>query len=107
MNSYFKILHVLTIILFLGITLSPMINERLSIFKLAESREYKKKAEKPNFNIRKLDKYTIDYDKYYTDNFNLRENFISITNQFNFSLFRASSAVKEVIVGKKWLVLCI
>ena len=101
MTPFYKTIQVLILILFVGILFSPLLNSQLKIIDEVEGSENRQKASKPNFDIKKLDKYTKDYDNYYTDNFNLRSNLISLTNQLDFSLFNISPAPHTVTVGKE------
>ena len=90
MKRYFKILHGITIAFFLGVMLTPMVNKQFSIFEEIKGNENRKKAEKPVFDINNLDIYTKEYDDYYTDNFNLRQNFVSLISKFDLTLFNIS-----------------
>lgn len=104
MKSYFKILQCSTWIIFMGILVLPFLNERFDLIEEVVGNENRKKAKKPNFDVNKLDEFTKAYDKYYTDNFNLRDNFIEIISEIDFNLFNVSPVPNRVTVGNEgWL----
>lgn len=84
----------------MGVLLMPIINERLKIVDEIKGNENRGKAEEPMFNIRRLDYYTKNYDTYYTDDFNLRQNFISLVNRFDFFMFNVSPVPYTVTMGR-------
>lgn len=100
MKLYLKILQYIIITVFMGIIILPMVNEQFNIFEEIEGNENRKKAEKPVFKINNIDSYTKKYDTYYTDNFNLRQNFVSAISQFDLQLFKISPVPKRAIIGK-------
>ncbi len=100
MKVYFKIINTLVVIIFLGVLLLPSINEGFHLIKEEEGTENRTKALKPLFEKDSLEKFVKNYDLYYTDNFNLRNNFIKFLNQFEFSIFGTSPVPDEIVVGK-------
>ncbi len=100
MKTYFKILNVIIVVFFLGLLLLPSINANFNLIVLEKGHENRTKATKPEFKDTLIEKYVKEYDDYYTDNFNLRENFIKFLNQFEYSAFGVSAVPKEVLVGK-------
>ncbi len=100
MKRYIHILQVLTIVLFMGVMLTPMLNSQLGLINEISGNENRAKATKPIFDLNNLDDFTKDYDTYYTDNFNLRQNFISLINRFDYTFFKISPVPHRVTVGK-------
>ena len=100
MKVYFKILNISIIACFLGLLLLPTINDIFHLIKEEEGTENRTKFQKPVFVKDSVEKYAKDYDSYYTDNFNLRNNFIRTLNKFEFSFFDSSPIPDEVVVGK-------
>jgi len=100
MKHYLKILHVITIVTFLVVILTPMVNQQFGIFKEVKGNENRKKTDKPVFDITNLDTYTEEYDDYYTDNFNLRQNFVSFIHRIDFLFFKISPVPRRVTFGK-------
>jgi hypothetical protein len=83
----------------MGIILLPYTNDTFHFIEEAKGSENRTKLIKPQFND-SLEKYFKDYDSYYTDNFSLRDNFIRLLNQLQFSLFSTSSVPDRVTIGK-------
>src|ERR1700752_4275316 len=100
MKGYSKILNIATIILVLAIILLPTINENFHFFEETNNSENRSKIAKPEYKDTLIDEYIKAYDDYYTDNFNLRNNFIRMLNQLQFSLFKVSPVPNRVVVGK-------
>ena len=100
MKLFIKILQVITILCFVGVIITPMANEQLNFIDEIAGNENRKKAKEPVLDITKLDGYTKDYDNYYTDNFNLRNNLVSIKSKLDFSIFKISPVPNRVTFGK-------
>ena len=104
MNKYVKITQLVTIAGFMVVLLLPMFNLLLDFAPKIQEKENRSKAKMPDFDFGKLDKYTKDFDAYHTDNFSMRENFISIANKIDYKFFNVSPVPNTVIVGKEgWL----
>lgn len=100
MKTYFKILNIGTLTLFFGMLLLPMVNDKIHLIKEADNSENRVNVTKPEYKDTLIDEYIKAYDDYYTDNFSLRNNFIKLLNQLQFSLFKVSSVPDRVLVGK-------
>jgi hypothetical protein len=109
MKTYFKIIYTVTVVLFVGILVFPYLNGNLNFIKEEKGNENRTKIVKPVFNDTLagrffndslIEQYFKNYDDYYTDNFNLRQNFIKILNQFQYSFLNVSSAPNTVTIGK-------
>lgn len=99
MKIYLKILNIVMLVSFLGMLVLPIVNENLHFIKENKNSENRTKIARPIFND-SIEKYIKAYDDYYTDNFNLRDNFIELLNKLQFSLFSVSSVPDIVTVGK-------
>jgi len=87
------------LVFFFGMLALPTANENLHLIKENKNSENRTKLKKPEFNDT-IEKYIKAYDDYYTDNFNLRDNFIELLNKLQFSFFNVSSVPDIVTVGK-------
>ncbi len=72
---------------FLLIIFAFYINQIFSIVQDKESIENRSKIEKPEFDINRLDYFPSEFENYYTDNFSLRNTFLSKFNEFNKNVF--------------------
>ena len=74
----------------------PVIQMQFEIFSISPVAENRTKAKKPS-NWRALlqpnSSFSSDYDRYFNDNFGLRDFLIRVKNQFDYSLFGFSSQV--------------
>jgi alginate O-acetyltransferase complex protein AlgJ len=84
----------------MGILLLPFLNDSFHFIKEEPGHENRNKVPKPQFSDTLIEQYCKDYDNYYTDNFNLRQNFIKILNQFQYSFFHVSSIPDRVTIGE-------
>jgi alginate O-acetyltransferase complex protein AlgJ len=100
MKTFIKITQVIVVTVFLVILIGPGINGSLHLIAETKGNENRAKARKPAINQNGLDTFIKAYDRYYTDNFSLRENLISFHNKFEYSLFDVSSIPENVVVGK-------
>lgn len=80
--------------------LFPWVNHHFGWFEADISKENRKAAEKPVFDINHLDGYSKKYDAYYQDHFGLRTQFIRWTNQLDARLFQSSPVPLNVLLGK-------
>jgi len=99
MKTYTKLLQILTLVLFLGLSVLPVANHYLHLVGEAKDSENRAKAPEPVWNG-DADVYAKAWDSYYTDHFSLRNNYIGFLNRFEFSLFGTSPVPLEVVVGK-------
>jgi len=100
MKQYLLMLQILTLTCFSGLILFPALNSYLHLIEEEKGNENRNKFQKPEFNISRLDAYVKEYDNYYTDNFNLREDGILLRNKFDYFLFDVSPVPDAVVVGK-------
>jgi alginate O-acetyltransferase complex protein AlgJ len=104
MKKTLSFIQICVIVSFMGLILLPFINEHTGIIKEEKSNENRFKAAKPELDSQGLDLFVKNYDTYYTDNFNLRENFIKFLNQFEYKFYGVSAVPDEVLIGKEgWL----
>lgn len=92
--NYFTVLGFFLILVF------PMVNGYMQFIEDKEVKENRALVEKPEFDVSALDDYTENYDKYYSDNFSLRTNLISLLNKGEFHLFGVSSKPGLVTLGR-------
>jgi len=95
-----KIINYFTVLGFFLILAFPMVNGYMQFIEDKEVKENRALVEEPKFDINKLDDYTENYDSYYSDNFSLRTNLISLLNKGEFNVFGVSSKPGLVTVGK-------
>ena len=100
MKTYFKILNILVVSIFAGMTILPVLNQNLHFITEETGNENRAKTKKPDCDFNKLDAFVKEYNNYYSDNFNLRENLIKFHNLFEYYLFKVSPAPNDVVVGK-------
>lgn len=62
--------------------------------------ENKQKAQKPNFDLKKLDAFPKAYDNYYRDHFSLRGLFLDINRTLKTQVFKTQVNPERVIQGK-------
>ncbi len=100
MKLYFKILNILVVGIFSCCIFFPEVNSRAHLLADEKGNENRAKAQKPIFDLSKLDAYVREFNSYYSDNFNLRDNLIKFHNLFEYYIFNVSPAPNEVVVGK-------
>jgi hypothetical protein len=100
-KKYFVVLNIFTLLCFLGLVGIPSINKKFKLIHEVKGNENRFKNKMPDFDFRKPDNYITGFDKYYTDNFSLRDNYIKYYNNFEYYLFGVSPVPDEVIVGRQ------
>lgn len=90
---------------FLLIISFPMLNGSLQLVKDSENTENRAPAEKPELDISYLDGFPKKYDKYYSDNFSLRQLLIKSYNYLNLLIFKKSPVPGVIIGNDGWLFL--
>ncbi len=100
MKTYNKSLQILLWLFFTITILLPTVNEKLHFIKESQGNENRTKIQKPNFDSLSVSSFVKAYDDYYSDNFNLRQNFITFHNIFEYLTFNISPVPKDVIIGK-------
>lgn len=94
------------IIFFLSLIYAPFIQEKTQLLQYPLIEENRKKAPLPKGNlfIELLNdhlQYSKSYEKYFNDNYGLRDPFIRLKNQIDYTFFKVSD---EVLIGKEnWL----
>lgn len=87
-------------VLFILLLLFPYLNKHLKILPDTGSLENRALAEKPVFDIGRLDAYPKKYDQYYKDHFSLRNRFVRSYNYMKLKMFNISALPEKCIVGK-------
>lgn len=100
MKTYNKTLQIVLWLFFAAIILLPTLNEHLHFIEENKGNENRTKVQKPNFDSLHLASFVKAFDDYYSDNFNLRQNFISFHNVFEYLVFHISPVPKDVLIGK-------
>lgn len=72
---------------FISLIFAFYINQIIPIIKDKEGIENRSIITKPEFDINRLDFYPGEFDSYYTDNFSLRNSFLTEFNKFNKNVF--------------------
>lgn len=96
--------NLLISIVFIILISFPFLNENLKLIKDVENTENRQPTAKPDFDINHLDGFPSKYDKYYSDNFSLRQRMIKYYNHINLIVFKKSPIPEQVIIGNEgWL----
>lgn len=92
-------------ILFLIVLLIPSINFYMKLVDNDLSKiEKRKPAQKPEFNIQRLDPFPKKYEEYYDDNFGMRKPYLKAFNYLNFKYFNRPAPGSKVVIGKdSWM----
>lgn len=102
--EHIKFRNLIISIVFISLISFPFFNSKFALIKDIENTENRQPAAKPNFDINHLDYYPSKFDKYYSDNFTVRQRLIKYYNQLNLVLFKKSPVPDQVIIGKNgWL----
>ncbi|MDY0281008.1 MAG: hypothetical protein RBR35_10660, partial [Salinivirgaceae bacterium] len=89
---------------FIGLIAFPFVNQKLTLVKDIENTENRQAVAKPDFDIHHLDAYPSNFDKYYSDNFSIRQILIKQFNQLNLVVFKKSPLPDKVVIGKEnWI----
>jgi len=102
-SSGSRIRKIIVFILFICIITLPMLENVLNISSEYENTENRTKAPLPKLDIRYLDPFPSDYEKYFNDNHNFRSELLLLNSKFKFNILNISP-VKIVVEGKDgWL----
>jgi len=94
------------IFVFFALIAAPWFQTTFKFFRYAPLNENRNRLEKPSGNIlvglfEEGEKYGKDYEKYFNDNFGLRDFYIKLKNQLDFNLFHQSD---RVVIGREsWM----
>jgi len=95
---------IILIIVFLMTLCLPLMDSFLGISSKENYSENRQLASQPKFDINDLDHFTPDYNTYYSDNFNFRNDLIKLHSNFKFNVLGISPFPKKVAQGKNgWL----
>lgn len=91
-------------VLFVLIISFPLINSRILLIKDVASTENRQLSLKPDFDITSLDAYPENYEKYYNDNFSMRNILTKYYNILCVEALKKSPYPDKVVIGKEgWL----
>lgn len=104
--EYQKLRRLSIFIVFSLLLLFPLVNGFFSFVPDISSTENRRVSNVPSITINNLDTIPFLYEKYYTDNFTLRQRLMKAYNILNASFLQKSSILNKVVVGKdNWLYL--
>jgi len=86
------------IVCFISILLLPSMSKVLKIEKHFKITEKRKLAHKPEFEFNK--NYALNFEKYYNDNFGLRNLLVRWNNQLKINFFKSSPKPENALFGK-------
>jgi len=92
--------HKITYIPFLFTLSFFIVNQIVAIIPDKADMENRTHIEYPEFNVRHLDYFPKKFDEYFTDNFSLRNRFLSSYNHINSNIFKNYIVSKYIIQGK-------
>lgn len=102
--KHLSIRQISLIILFIGALFFPIFNSHFKIIKDTINTENRQPASRPDFSYNSRDTFPSLYEKYYSDNFTIRQILIKDYYEFNLVLFKKSPHPDQVIIGKnEWL----
>lgn len=84
---------------FILILLFPAINSGFRILPEEENHENRAMKKLPVFDISFLDVFPKEYDEYFSDNFNLRENFLALNSKIKFHVFHKAPINTKAFLG--------
>lgn len=103
-NKFNPITNIILIIGFMGMLLFPTIQKGFNILPEIPSSENRKLADKPEFKIKRLDPFPLAYEKFYSDNFSLRNQLVKLKSYISIAYFKQSPMPDKVLIGKNnWL----
>jgi len=102
--AHYKFRNIIVTIAFTVLIFFPFVNGKVWLLKDIENTENRQPAAKPEFDIKHPNAYPGKFDKYYSDNFTLRQRFIKYYNNLNLVVFKKSPMPDQVIIGDDgWL----
>ncbi len=102
--THIKFRNTITSVAFIGLISFPFLNGKLKFIKDIENTENRQPTAKPDFDINHLDVFPSKFDKYYSDNFTIRQRLIKYFNQLNLVVFKKYPVPDQVVLGKSgWI----
>jgi hypothetical protein len=98
-NTGVRIRKVIVFILFIVAISFPILEYVMNISTEHENTENRTKAMLPKFNVNNLDPFPSDFEKYYNDNINFRNDILVLNNKFKHDVL-GIFPVKSIIEGK-------
>ncbi len=88
----------------MAILLLPFADSLFHFIPEKENKENRALKTKPKFDINRLDPFPQAYDEYYSDNFDLRNQFISINSELMFKIFNKPPVSGKAFMGNNgWM----
>ncbi len=104
-NIGIQIRKVIVTILFIVAISFPLLEYVMDISTQHENTENRTKAILPKFNVSNLDPFPSDFEKYYNDNINFRNEILMLNNKFKYDILGVSP-IKSIVEGKdEWFFL--
>lgn len=92
------------IVLFLSIIYFPLLNVKNTFLKDTENTENRQPAPMPVLSLKKLDPFPLQFERYYSDHFSLRQRLMKSYYDFNLALYHKTPNPDQVVIGKNnWL----
>jgi len=95
-----RIKQIIVIFLFIVALLFPWANKYIHIFENGINYENRALTNKPEFTFETIDSFPKQYDRYYNDQFGMRNFLNNSISMVYFELFKYSLNPKEVVIGK-------
>lgn len=95
-----NIKEILISLTFIVILILPFANSFLHFIPEKENKENRTLKSKPIFNVNGLDYFPHAFDEYYTDNFNLRNQLLSLNSKIKFHISGVPPIVGKAFFGK-------
>lgn len=90
--------------LFVGFLILPALNDWVEIFPKGINTENRAKAQKPIFDISKLDPFPKQYEAYFNDDFSFREHFNNLLKKNQYLILDVNPMQGKVVIGKhNWM----
>lgn len=104
--KHIKFRQYLLTLLFLGVLAFPILNRKNLILKDSENTENREPAPKPGLTIKNLDRFPIQYEKFYNDHFSVRQRLMKSYYDLNLLVYHKTPIPDQVVLGKNnWLFL--
>ncbi len=94
-----NIKEILVSVLFVGILILPFTDRLFGFFPEVKNNENRSLKAKPHLNVSYLDAFPAEFDEYYSDNFDLRNQFLLLNSKLKFQMFNMPPIDDKAILG--------
>lgn len=91
--------EIAVVVVFIVILLFPTMDGFLNILPVVENNENRAMKAMPELNINELDIFPEEYDLYYTDNFDLRNQLLKLNSSMKFNMFNKPPVEGKAFIG--------